>query len=126
MLHHNLLNLLSLQDIDAAFFCIVKMKQAIDLHKQDIFNPCRKADARRLDIFSSAVRSDFDPFTSDLDFLVEFDDIPPADYADAYFLLKEGLENLFGRSIDLVTTSSLANPFFRSRLASESRNIYAR
>ena len=102
------------------------MKHSIDLHKQDIVNLCRRTGARRLDIFGSAVRSDFDAVTSDLDFLVEFDDIPPADYAEAYFLLKEGLESLFGRPIDLVTASSLANPYFRSRLASESRNLYAR
>ena len=38
---------------------------------------------------TSSVRAAFDLATSDLDFLVEFDDLPPAEYADAYFSLKE-------------------------------------
>ena len=102
------------------------MKNSVDLHNKDVANLCRQVGARRLDIFGSAARDDFDAATSDLDFLVEFDDVPPAQYAEAYFSLKEGLEKLFGRSVDLVTDSSLANPYFRIRVASESRNIYAR
>ena len=127
ILRDNLLNLLYLGDRNKTLSRVVeKMNYSIDLHKQDIVDLCRKVGARRLEIFGSAVRSDFDPVSSDLDFLVEFDEVPPADYAEAFILLKEGLESLFGRSIDLVTASSLANPYFRSRLASESMNIYAR
>ncbi len=33
---------------------------------------CLRHNVRRLDLFGSAVGSDFDPATSDLDFLVEF------------------------------------------------------
>ena len=98
----------------------------IDQHRSEVAALCRRAGARRLDAFGSTVRSDFDPQTSDLDFLVEFDDLPPADYARAYFALKEGLESLFGRPVDLVTGSSLANPYFRDRVAAERRNVYAR
>lgn len=71
------------------------------------------------------MRSDFDPLHSDLDFLVEFDNAPPAAYAQAYFTLKEGLEALFGRSVDLVTESSLVNPYFRQRVAAERQSVYA-
>ncbi len=99
---------------------------SVDLHREEVAALCRHACARRLDIFGSATRDDFDPTRSDLDFLVEFDDIPPARYAQSYFSLKEGLEKLFGRSVDLVTDSSLANPYFRERIASERRNVYAR
>ena len=79
-----------------------------------------------LDAFGSALRDDFDPAASDLDFLVEFDEVPPGAYAKAYFVLKEGLESLFGRPVDLVTSSSLANPFFRERITGERRTVYAR
>ena len=41
---------------------------------------CRHAGARRLDAFGSAVRDDFDPATSDLDFLVELDEVAPASF----------------------------------------------
>ena len=51
---------------------------------------------------------------------------PAATYAQAYFSLKEGLESLFGRPVDLVTSSGLENPFFRERIDAECRMVYAR
>lgn len=102
------------------------MTNLIDQHRDDLAALCRAAGVRRLDVFGSVLRGNFDPDSSDLDFLVELDDLPPARYADAYFSLKTGLEGLFGRPVDLVTRSSLANPHFRERIARESRNVYAR
>ena len=97
----------------------------VDQHRDEVAALCRRAGARRLDAFGSAVRADFDPNTSDLDFLVEFDDVPPAAYAQSYFSLKEGLEALFGRPVDLVTESSLVNPYFRERVIAERQTVYA-
>jgi predicted nucleotidyltransferase len=102
------------------------MTNLIDQHRDEVAALCRLAGARRLDAFGSAVRADFDPQSSDLDFLVEFDDVPPAAYAKAYFALKDGLESLFGRPVDLVTGSSLANPYFRERILAERQTVYAR
>ena len=102
------------------------MTNLIDQKRNEVAMLCRRSGARRLDAFGSAVRADFNPATSDLDFLVEFDDVPPAAYAEAYFTLKEGLESLFGRPVDLVTSSGLANPFFRERIAAERTTVYAR
>lgn len=87
---------------------------------------CRRTGALRLRLFGSALRADFKPASSDLDFLVEFDALAPAKYADAYFVLKEGLEKLFGRQVDLVTAGSLKNPYFRERIEAESQTVYAR
>jgi predicted nucleotidyltransferase len=102
------------------------MADLIDQKRNEVATLCRRSGARRLDAFGSAVRDDFDPATSDLDFFVEFDDVPPAAYAQAYFTLKEGLESLFGRPVDLVTSSGLANPYFSERIAAERRTVYAR
>ena len=102
------------------------MPNVIDRHRNEVAALCRSAGARRLHAFGSALRTDFDPATSDLDFMVEFDNVPPAQYADAYFALKEGLEALFGRTVDLVTESNLANPYFRDRVTAERRIVYAR
>jgi len=102
------------------------MTNLIDQHRDEVAALCRLAGARRLDAFGSAVRADFDPRTSDLDFLVEFDDVPPAAYAKAYFALKDGLESLFGRPVDLVTEASVENPYFRERINGERRPVYAR
>ena len=102
------------------------MANITDQHRSEIAALCRRIGARRLDAFGSAVRHDFDAATSDIDFLVEFDEMPPAKYAQAYFDLKEGLEAFFGRPVDLVTADSFDNPFFRDRITAERRSVYAR
>ena len=102
------------------------MTNVIEQYRDQVATLCRRTGAKRLDVFGSAVRADFNPTSSDLDFLVEFDDLPPAKYADAYFALKESLESLFDRPVDLVTESSLDNPYFRDRVYAERRPVYAR
>ncbi len=100
-------------------------------HRPDLLQPdlavlCRRCRVQRLDAFGSAVRTDFDPARSDLDFLVRFEPLPPAEYAGNYFALRDGLARLFGREIDLVTDVSLANPYFRARVESERQNLFDR
>ena len=102
------------------------MSSLIEQRRTELVDICRRAGARRLDVFGSAARGDFDPATSDLDFLVVFDDLPPALYADAYFELKESLESLFGRPVDLLTEANLENPYFRERVYAERKPVYAR
>ena len=102
------------------------MTNLIEQHREEVAALCRHAGARRLDVFGSGAREDFDPTSSDLDFLVEFDDLPPAKYANAYFVLKESLETLFDRPVDLVTDVGLENPYFRDRVIAERKLVYAR
>ena len=102
------------------------MVEIIDKHIDQVAALCRQTGARRLRLFGSAIREDFEPASSDLDFLVEFDALAPAKYADSYFALKEGLEMLFGRKVDLVTAGSIKNPYFRERVEAESQTLYAR
>lgn len=97
----------------------------IETHRAQIARLCARARARRLDAFGSVVRADFSPERSDVDFLVEFDPLPPAELADAWFTLKEDLEALLGRPVDLLTERSLRNPWLRQRVESERINVYA-
>jgi uncharacterized protein len=63
----------------------------------------------RLRVFGSALTTEFDTASSDIDLLVEFG--PGIAVAfDAYFGLKEDLEQLFGRSVDLVVRRPCAIP----------------
>ncbi len=98
----------------------------VDLQQPELANLCRKVGVRRLAAFGSALRADFDPERSDLDFLVEFADLPPPACAAADFMLKEGLEGLFNRPVDLVTEASLVNPHFRRRVEAQRQTAYAR
>ena len=49
---------------------------------------------------------------SDIDLLVSFKSMDYGDYADTYFNLADGFEELFHRPVDLVTDKSLSNPYF--------------
>jgi uncharacterized protein len=77
---------------------------------------CRRHRVAKLDVFGSAARGDFDPESSDLDFLVEFEPMPPAEHADSFFGLLEDLERLFGRRIDLLEPEPIENPYLRKSI----------
>lgn len=86
---------------------------------------CRRYRVRRLELFGSAVGESFDPRSSDLDFLVEFTDLPANGYADAYFGLAEALRELFDRDVDLVVLSAVKNPYFRESIERSRTLLYA-
>jgi predicted nucleotidyltransferase len=74
---------------------------------------------RRLGLFGSVARDQVRP-GSDLDFVVEFE--PGWKTFDNYMDLKEFLERLFERRVDLVTSEGI-KPQLRDRILSET--IYA-
>jgi putative addiction module CopG family antidote len=86
---------------------------------------CRRYHVHRLELFGSAATGEDRPSESDLDFLVEFETLPPASYADTYFGLMEGLEQLFGRPVDLVVASAVRNPYFRASVERTKALLYA-
>lgn len=98
--------------------------EQVNLDEDAIANLCRQFHVRRLSIFGSAVTGAFDPETSDVDFLVEFDD-KAEDLFGAYFGLKEELEALLVRPVDLVTSKSLENPYFAESVERSRRDLYA-
>lgn len=86
---------------------------------------CLRCHVRRLDLFGSALTSRFDPARSDLDMVVTFDELAPGPYADAYFTLKQGLEELFQKNVDLVTVAGLENPYFRREVEAHRQTLFA-
>jgi len=101
------------------------MVDLIAKHRQQLVELCRKYDVARLDVFGSAVRGDFDPAHSDLDFLVDFHNFTIHNAADRFFDLLSDLEKLFGRKIDLVSDTAIRNPYFRKSVDEERVNLYA-
>ncbi len=86
---------------------------------------CRRHQVRRLEVFGSAATGEFRREDSDLDFLVEFEMTANEGYADRYFGLLESLEELFGRSVDLVVASAIQNPYFRESVERTRALLYA-
>lgn len=100
------------------------MSTGLDLDVDAIASLCRRYDVRRLSVFGSAVAGPFDPDRSDVDFLVEFEE-RAEDLFDAYFGLKEELEQLLERPVDLVMSKSLENPYFAASVERSRRELYA-
>ena len=74
--------------------------------------------------FGSATTGKFNPQTSDLDFIVLFNDAGEPGYARRYFDFAESLEQLFNRPVDLVTERSISNPFFRETVDRSRETLY--
>lgn len=83
------------------------MISLVEDKRTEIAEICRRYDVERLDLFGSAAGEDFDPARSDLDFVVAFERAEPPNLFDRYFGLKEDLERLFGREVDLVMERAL-------------------
>ena len=94
-------------------------------HERELAEICRRFHVAQLDVFGSATTDDFDPRRSDLDFLVAFGDVPGGERFDAFFGLQQALEELFGRSVDLVEAGAPRNPYFIRRLNESRRIVYA-
>lgn len=101
------------------------MHPAVKSRLPEITELCRRYGVRNLALFGSAVGENFDEQTSDIDVLVEFESGPDFDYFGNYFGLKEGLEELFDRPADVVTLSSIKNPYFRDQVLRTSEALYA-
>jgi len=100
------------------------MNAKVAQHHQELEALCQQHGVRRLELFGSAAATSGST-PGDLDFLVEFEESPPGGYADAYFGLIEGLEEVFRCPIDLVPTSALGNPYFRESVEESKVLLYA-
>jgi uncharacterized protein len=101
------------------------MLDLIEAHRSGIAELCRQFHVRRLDVFGSAARiTDFDPARSDIDLLVTY--LPGDDPAFGEYLhLRDGLEAVFGRPVDLVMDDAVENPFIRADIERFRQPIYA-
>ena len=93
----------------------------VALRREEVEALCRRFGVRRLDVFGSAARRDFDPARSDVDFLVEFDE---ATTFRNYFGRKEALEGLFCRSVDLVEAGTIRNPYLTESIAQSRETVF--
>ena len=102
------------------------MIDLIERNLEAIVALCREYGVLRLELFGSAATGEFDPETSDLDFLVEY---PPGyDFGlwlTRFFEFRERLEALLGRPVDLVMVGAMRNPYFIASVNESRRLLYA-
>jgi len=88
------------------------MTDLIEQNRAGISALCRHYGLKRLELFGSAARGDFDANHSDVDFFYEFDPSDIVGLADRFFALKDDLERLLGVNMDLVRAPDVTNPYF--------------
>jgi predicted nucleotidyltransferase len=96
----------------------------VELHREAVHALCQEYGVRRLDLFGSAATGEFDPATSDLDFVATFADTQAPDYLDRYLNFADALEALFGRPVDVIIERSIRNPDFRRAVEATRQPLY--
>jgi predicted nucleotidyltransferase len=101
------------------------MQRIIEENKQKLIELCKKYNVQFMYVFGSASSEDFNE-SSDIDILISFKkDISIEKYTDSYFELRDKLEELFNRKVDLITENSLSNPYFIESVEETKRLLYA-
>ena len=97
----------------------------IEEYKFQVTQVCQSLPIKRLGLFGSALTEKFTS-KSDIDILVVFEEDNDIDYFDKYFELKENLEKIFNKKVDLVIDKKFKNPYFQKAVDSSRRIIYER
>ena len=96
----------------------------IEQNKDEIAELCKKHRVKRLDVFGSATTNAFDERSSDVDFIVTFEN-PEEGILYRYLNLADDLERLLKRKVDLLTERSVGSAEFRSEVERQRTPIYA-
>jgi uncharacterized protein len=84
---------------------------------------CKDYRVKSFSVFGSVLTDNFTSH-SDIDFVVDFEENDPIKYTDLYFQLKEKLEQLFNRRIDLIEERGIKNSFFKKELNNSKVVLY--
>ena len=97
----------------------------IQKHIKEIKTICDKYFVAELYVFGSVLTEKFNS-KSDVDFLVKFSGVNPTEYFDNYMDLKENLENLLSRNVDLIEIQTLKNPVLIQSIERNKTVLYER
>ncbi|MDQ3557979.1 MAG: nucleotidyltransferase domain-containing protein [Pseudomonadota bacterium] len=90
----------------------------------EIAELCQQYHVSRLDVFGSAARQHDFAEESDVDLLVEYEagHHPPS--LKDYLALRDALESLLSRKVDLIMASAVSNPYVRAGIERSRQNLH--
>ena len=100
------------------------IRDQISKKKKDFILLCKSHNVKYLYAFGSSTDDRFDPIKSDIDLLVEIDSSDPLDRGEKLLSLWDMFENFFDRKVDLLTESSIHNPYLKKSIESTKVLIY--
>ena len=93
-------------------------------HIQSLIEICEKHQVSKLYVFGSIITDDFDLDTSDIDMIVELENMPPLDKGEHLLTLWDELEELLDRKVDLLTDQPILNPYLKESIEKTKLLIY--
>ena len=99
------------------------MSPKVLIDQDRITDFCRRWKVAEFSLFGSVLREDFDPDRSDVDILIEFLPDHGHDLVDLVFM-KEELEAMFQRPVDLLTKPAL-KPRLQQAILDSAQILYA-
>ncbi len=102
------------------------LKSAIESKKIEFEELCKMHDVKSLYAFGSATNDTFNEETSDIDLLIEIETIDPVERGEKLISVWDKFESFFKRRVDLLTYSSIKNPFLKKSIDSSKILIYDR
>jgi uncharacterized protein len=100
------------------------IKDEILRQVNDFTTLCQTHKVKYLYAFGSSTNDKFDFNKSDIDLLVEIDDPDPIERGEKLISLWDRFEAFFHRKVDLLTESSIQNPYLRKSIDSTKVLIY--
>jgi len=97
----------------------------VEINREKLTELCEQYRVKELYLFGSILTDKFNDL-SDIDMLIQFSQIDVSEYFDNYMDLKEALEKLFQRDVDLVENQAIKNPIFRQVIEREKKMVYER
>lgn len=97
--------------------------RGLDVYISEIKKLCKKHKVRNLYAFGSVLTDRFNK-ESDIDLIVDFQNIPVEEYADNYFDLKFSLQEILKRPIDLLEEKAIKNPYFKQNVNQKKQLVY--
>jgi hypothetical protein len=87
---------------------------------------CERFGVVKLELFGSAAKGTFDPKSSDIDLIAEFNNRRQGDYAARFLDFADGAEALLQRPVDLLTEAMIKNPYFKQAVDECRTTLYVR
>jgi uncharacterized protein len=95
----------------------------LEKYSTDIYRLCKNHKVRKLYAFGSVLTGNFSE-NSDIDLIVDFDNMDVDNYADNYFELKFSLQDILKHPIDLLEEKAIKNPYFKKAINEKRKLVY--
>ncbi len=106
------------------YICNMIVFREISNRKQLFLTLCKQHHVKSLYAFGSSITEKFDEKTSDVDLLIELDEDDPVERGEKLISIWDALEDFFQRKVDLLTETSIRNPYLRKSIDDTKELIY--